>query len=284
MISVGKGFSVCLINAVMFLFIKEMGDAAGKMVHDAIDGVKDAVSSAADAVTGHVGAAASAATTATHSLTEGIKKEADTLMSPAVPPDLLHSNGSDPDACRHIPLKGPEGDMAEMIEDIMNTPQHSPTSQDTEHPLEKFKPTPVPSFDKPPTPSATMGSLADILETPMEKIDEATSAATVTLDDMTNDLLKETEAVATEVKTSTMSFMKQKLPPLEDMKTELMKSEAMESVNEVVVPVVTQLEPMLAAPAEAAGEADEAKAALADAPPADTPPADGEDGEDADLE
>lgn len=263
----------------MLLFIIEMGDAAGKMVHEAIDGVKGAVSSAADAVSGHVGAAANAASTATHSLTEGIKKEADTLMSPAVPPDLLHSNGSDPDACRHIPLKGPEGDMAEMIDDIMETPQHSPTSQNTVHPLEKFKPTPVPSFDKPSTPSATMGSLADILEAPMEKIDEAASAVTVTLDDMTNDLLKETEEVATEMKTSTMSFMKQKLPPLEDMKTELMKTEAMESVNEVVAPVVAQLEPLLAA-----GEVKEADAPPADSPPADAPPADGEEGDDADLE
>lgn len=255
-----------------------MGDAAEKMVHDAIDGVKGAVSSATDAVTGHVGAAATAATAATHSLTEGIKKEADTLMSSAVPPDLLHSNGSDPDACRHIPLKGPEGDMAEMIDDIMTTPQHSPSSQDTVHPLEKFKPTPVPSFDKPPTPSATMGSLADILEAPMEKIDEATSAVTVTLDDMTNDLLKETEAVATEVKTSAMSFMKQKLPPLEDMKTELMKTEAMESMNEVVAPVVTQLESLSAAPAEAAGEPEGVEAPAANAPPAN------EEGDDADLE
>lgn len=149
---------------------------AGKAVHNAVDHVKEAVSTATHGIkdaADHLGAAVHDSTNAAEAEAEAVAKS----VSEA----------------KFIPLKSMS---EEADEDPMKTPPHSASSEMAVPRDGLFKPTPAPSFDKPPTPCATVLSISDMVDKPMEKIDEAIASATI--EQLANDLINEAAEEAKE--------------------------------------------------------------------------------------
>lgn len=156
---------------VFLRIVIEMGEAAGKTINKAVEDVKEVVSNAA----------------------HGVQNAAESLgLSSGKAEEKVEAAVADAaeEASKFIPLKSMSEEASEDAS-MATTPVPSETEDPPPTTTEMFKPTPAPSFDKPPTPSATVLSMSDMLDKPMDKIDEA--LASVSFEELANDLMNEQE-------------------------------------------------------------------------------------------